>query len=233
MSKNFRKKKSDYLLELALEEQLKHDTEMEKYKICDEVENPHLFSPEHNKRMQEIFKMAEKAEKKNKRLRRFHQVAAGFVLLFCISAFSITQVEAFRLPIIRFFMEIKEKSTLFGASEEKNSGLTENYKEYEPHYVPNGFAVLEVHEEKGTFTIKYLNDQKQQGYKYYFFESMKNTAIDTEDGDTVEIKINGNTAYVVQKGEEVRILMNKDDKRFYLAGTIPYEEAIKVMKSIK
>ena len=92
---------------------------------------------------------------------------------------------------------------------------------------------MEVHEREGEIYIKYLNDQKQQSYSYYFFEDIDNTAVDTEDGDTVEIKINGNQAYAVQKGDEVRILMNKNNKQFYLNGTIPYEEAINVMESIK
>lgn len=233
MSEDLKKRKSDYLLELALEEQLDQDTEMKKYEKIEETEPAHVFSKEHDKRMQEIFKMADKAENKSWKRKRYRQIAAGFALFFCISAFSITQVEAFRLPLVHFFMEIKEKSTLFGARKEMSSGLTENYKEYEPHYVPAGFAVLEVHEGEGEIYIKYLNDQKQQAYSYYFFEETDNTAVDTENGNTVEIKINGNQAYVVQKGDEVNILMNKNNKQFYLNGTIPYEEAIKVMESIK
>ena len=233
MSEDLKKRKSDYLLELALEEQLDQDTEMKKYKKIEAKEPVHVFSKEHDKRMQEIFKKADKAENKSRKRKQYRQIAAGFALFFCISAFSITQVEAFRLPLVRFFMEVKEKSTLFGASKEMDSGVTENHKEYEPHYVPAGFAVLEVHEGEGEIYIKYLNDQKRQAYNYYFFEDVDNIAVDTENSNTVEIKINGNHAYVVQKGDEVNILMNKNNKQFYLNGTIPYDEAIKVMESIK
>ena len=93
--------------------------------------------------------------------------------------------------------------------------------------------MLEVHEGEEEFYIKYLNDQKQQAYSYYFFEDTDNTALDTENGNTIEVRINGNLAYVVEKGDEVRILMDKDNNQFYLNGTIPYEEAIKIMESIK
>ena len=233
MKKNSKKKKNDYLLELALEEQLQHDVEMIKYKSGDEVADPHVFSQEHNNRMQKIFNMVVKSEKMTKRIKIYRQAAAVFVLLLCISAFSIMQVEAFRLPVIRFFMDIKEKSTFLGASNEHNTGLAENYKVYEPYYVPDGFSVLAVHEEKGKFSIKYLNEQKQQGYRYYYFDGIENTAIDTEDGNAVKINIEGNQAYMIQKGKEIRLLMYKDNKQFYLAGTISYEEAIKIMESIK
>lgn len=233
MSKDFKNKKSDYLLELALEEQLEQDVDMKKYKSDAEMDDPHVFSEEHNKRMQKLFKMAEKEEQRPKRLGRYRQMAAGFAAILCLSIFSVTQVEAFRLPVVRFFMDIKEKSTLFGASEEDLIGLTENYKEYEPQYVPDGFSVLKVEEGKGTFCIKYLNDQKNQTYMYYFFDTLENIAVDTEDGDIVELEINGNQAYVVQKEQEIQILMNKNDGRFYLNGTISYEDAVEIMESIK
>ncbi len=233
MGEDLKKKKSAYLLELALEEQLEKDTEMKKYEIIEKTKPAHIFSKEHDERMREIFKMADRVENRSRKRERYHQIAAGFALFFCVITFSITQVEAFRLPFVHFFMEIKEKSTLFGASKEINHGLTKNYKDYEPYYVPAGFTVLEVHEGEGEFYIKYLNEQKQEIYSYYFFRDIDNTAVDTENGNTVEIKINGNQAYVVQKGAEIRILMNKNNKQFFLNGMIPYEEAIKVMESIK
>ena len=233
MSEDIEKKKSNYLLELALEEQWEKDTEMKKYEKIEETEPVHVFSKDHEERMREIFKMADEVENRSRKCKRYRQIAAGFVLFLCIITFSITQVEAFRLPFVRFFMEIKEKSTLFGTGKEINSGLTQNYKDYEPYYVPSGFAVLEVHEGEEEFYIKYLNDQKQQAYSYYFFEDTDNTALDTENGNTIEVRINGNLAYVVEKGDEVRILMDKDNNQFYLNGTIPYEEAIKIMESIK
>lgn len=49
----------------------------------------------------------------------------------------------------------------------------------------------------------------------------------------MEIEIGGNRAYMIQKDEKVSILMNKDNKQFFLSGTISEEEAIKIMESIK
>lgn len=233
MDEEFRKKKSEYLLKLALEEQLQQDADMEKYKSRDEIEAPPIFSEGHNKRMKKIFKMAYKVENKSKRLRAYHRMAAGFLVILCISVYSVTQVEAFRLPIIRFFMDVKEKSTLFGTRKSEESVLTEQHSEYEPKYVPYGFDVQHVEEDEDSFCITYANIQKKQGYRFYFFEDMRNCDVDTEEGFTKSIQINGNQAYIVQKKEEIRVLMNKEIHRFYLAGNIPYEEAIKIMESVK
>ena len=40
MSKDLKQKKSDYLLELALEEQLEQDEDMKKYPLPEDVEHP-------------------------------------------------------------------------------------------------------------------------------------------------------------------------------------------------
>lgn len=233
MSSDLRKKKSDYLLELALEEQMGQDMELEKYRCGNKQENPHVFSENHNRRMRRIFKMADKAEKQGRRLGKHYRIAAGLLLALCISMVLFTQVEAFRLPAVHFFMEIKEKSTMFGVKEKMEQNLTEHYKDYEPRYVPEGFAVKSVNEVEGKVLIGYLNEQKQQEYKFCFFENPGNLDADTEKGITKQITIHGCQAYVIQKGEEIRIIMDKSGKRFYLSGTVSYEEAVKVMESIK
>lgn len=56
MSKDLKQKKSDYLLELALEEQLEQDEDMKKYPLPEDVEHPHVFSEEHEKRMRRFLK---------------------------------------------------------------------------------------------------------------------------------------------------------------------------------
>lgn len=233
MGEDFRKKKSDYLLELALEEQLEHDAELEKYKSDDETTNPHIFSDEHNKRMEKIFKQADKAENKPKRLRRYRQMAAGFALILCISAYSATQVEAFRIPIMRFFTEVKEKSTLFGTNKDEDTALTEHFAEFEPQYVPDGFEVQHIEEDKGGFVINYVNAEKKLSYRFYFYEYIGSSDVDTEDGITKGVEINGNQAHIVQEGEKIRVIMNKDFHRFSLIGDLSYENAVRIMESIK
>ena len=51
MSDDLKRKKSDYLLELALEEQLENDGEMQAYQSGNE--RPHEFSDEHNRKIKE------------------------------------------------------------------------------------------------------------------------------------------------------------------------------------
>ena len=226
MNKDLVQKKNDYLLELALEEQLDHDEDMQKY--SEEVVEPHEFSPEHEARMRELFKKAEKVEKRAGRKRTRIQVAAGIAVVLCCS-----QVDAFRVPVYNFFTEVKEKATRFGVEEKTGQvlELSEKHRVEAPKYIPEGYYVDYMEETKSTFFINYINDESEGMYNFRFQSTITDVVIDTENATTIEI--NGNHAYVVEKDKYVRILMHKNDHLYYLAGAIPCEEAIKIMESIE
>ena len=59
MSDDLKRKKSDYLLELAIEEQLDNDGEMQAYQSGHE--RPHEFSDEHNRKLTDIYNRAERS----------------------------------------------------------------------------------------------------------------------------------------------------------------------------
>ena len=122
MNTELKDKKSDLLLELALEERLEHDPDILRYRSSEELETVHRFSEEHDKRMKKIFKMAERTEKRAARRKRKLQMVAGISLFLCISAVTVSQVEAFRLPIVQFFMEVKERSTLIRSQTDDSLG---------------------------------------------------------------------------------------------------------------
>lgn len=231
MNDDLRKKKSDYLLELALEEQLEIDEEMNAYGTGSIT--PYEFSDEHISKIEEILRIAENKEKRFKRRRKQLQVAVCLVLALSVSAFTVNQVEAFRLPFMRFFSEIKDKSTKFGIQGENNFNLTKNYQQFEPQYIPDGFCVDQVEEGNGTFSIKYMNEQKKQIYTIWFFNENLTREIDTEEAGIVETEINGNETYIIEKKNEVRVWMNIKEQQYFLRGEISIDDAKKVMGSIK
>lgn len=232
MNDDLMKKKSDYLLELALEEQLESDEEMNAYKL--DVESIHTFSDEHNRRVEAIQK---RAEKRNLFPKIFPKKRLQAVVCLCfaltISVFAVTRVEAFRLPIIQFFTEVKEKSTKFIFQGENNTNLTKNYQAYEPGYIPDGYSSSEVSEGKGSFFIKYVNSTGTQSYIFYYYGNPSAIAIDTEEAGVSKVLINGNESYVIEKKGDLKVLMNKDNHQFYIHGELSLEQACKIMESIK
>lgn len=231
-NEKLKRKKSDYLLELAIEEQLEHDDEMNSY---NDMGHAHVFSEEHNKKMQELFKKAEKMERRPRDMKKFRQLVAAVVVVCCLSTVTVMQVDAFRLPFLQFFSEIKDKSILFGVRKENDYNVTEDFAEYEPKYIPKGFNIANVEEdiESGSFYINYIDDENMQTYSFYFFYATDNKAIDSEDSSVNATTIAGNKAYVIQKNDTVRILMYKDNHQYYLQGSISLDDAYKIMESIR
>ena len=212
---------------------MKNDLDMQKYKSGKEAEHLYVFSEEHNERMKTIFKMAEQARKRVERRKRFSRIAAGVAVFFCLSTVMVFQVEAFRLPVIHFFMEMKEKSTLFGSHEESHLGLAEEYRQYEPGYALDGYVVVAVHEDEKGFYIRYEDSTSYKWYTYHYWSKIEGLDVDTENGNVWKETINGNLTVIVQKDDEIRITMSNGMQRFHVSGTISYEEGIKIIESIK
>lgn len=232
MSKDLKQKKSDYLLELALEEQLEQDEDMKKYPLPEDVEHPHVFSEENEKRMKEIFKLADKVENRSYRRKKHFQLAAGIALFLCLTTVTVTQVDAFRLPVFRFFSEVMEKSTYYGV-EEVQTELSSRYQMYEPTYVPEGFHVTKVKEGENYFELHYENETTGSFYDLLFREKLDGFFMDTEDAETEERDINGNRAHLSIKGKDVKILMYIDNHQIFLSGVLDQKEAVKILESIR
>ena len=231
MSRNLDEKKSDYLLELALEEQLENDEDMRHWEQLEQENLPHEFSEQNKKRMRKIFRKAKRIEFYKEHRKRIVKIAASFLVIICASVITVTQVEAFRMPLLDFFYQVKEKSTFFGVSADSGRKLTKNFQEYEPTYKPEGFVVTEVHEEDDEFFLKY-EDEKGRMYKFCYFEKIKNFALDTEATMVSNVEINGNKASIIEKGSETRIIMYEENSIFFLGGTISSEDAYKIIESV-
>lgn len=69
-------------------------------------------------------------------------------------------------------------------------------------------------------------------YMFHYWTKINVVDADNEDGVIHEESINGKPAVIIQKDDEIRISINVEMQRFYLTGTISYEEAVKIMSSI-
>lgn len=231
MNEDFKKKKSEYLLELALEEQLENDPEILKFKSEDELETPHVFSKEHEKKMKEIFRAASRAERRTKNRKYFQRMAAGIAVMLCLSGFTVMNVEAFRVPVVEFLLDISEKYTLL-QPDTNSQTLTKNFQIYEPTYVPVGFQVNKFLEFENRFQIEYINE-KQLWYELTFCQNSRPLSIDTEDTSIENITINEYKAIMKEKKGVIHIIMYKEDSYYELIGTVSYDDSIKILESIK
>lgn len=230
MNDNLTEKKSEYLLELALEERLRQDKDMNKYPLPES--SSYVFSKEHEKRMKKIFKKAKRKEQQSITKRYHQKILVAAILVFCFCTITITQVEAFRIPIVRFFMEIKEKSTLISTTDNNDLNLSAFHEQYKPKFVPEGYVVVGVKENDNGFYIEYENEHTGDKYRYYFWDELEMLDIDSENGIVNEILIADHPATVIQKDDEIRIGLSIGKQRFYVNGKVLYDDAIKILESL-
>ena len=234
MSRKLDIKKMECFLEFALEAQLNSDEETNRYKADEDSSDPHIFSSKHEQKMKDIFKLAEKKERKYRMKRRLHKIVAGAAVFLIAFSVVITNVEAFRVPIFNFFTQVKEKSSFFGASSSDNNlKLTQKLADYEPTFVPDGFSVEYVDEADNMYTIQYLNENLGKWYLLTFKKEISSVAIDTENGITEHFKINGREFVRIEEFNDIRVLMYMNGNQYEVIGNIEFDVIVKILKSIE
>lgn len=238
-----RDKKDEMILTLALLEQMENDEDLKAFDACaDETTGQsgtagqgakqHVFSERHNQRMKEIFKIAARAEKRRKRRRIVKRAAAGLAACICVSTCMVFSSSAFRIPVMNFFTDVKEKYSELVVDKGTKTYVTKNFQEYEPRYVPKGFNVAEVVEEDNFFKIRYVNDN---GQWYYFacYEYSHSANVDTENAVKKEIETGENNITVYVKEGNIQAIMYQNFKQFVISGEIDLAEIQKIFESIK
>lgn len=225
--------KSEMILKLALAEQLEQDPEVAAFLPEKEQEVPHTFSPEHEQKIKKISRMAKRAEHRSERKKRLLQAAACIVVFFGVSTVTIFSVDAFRIPVLSFFVDVREKATQFRITTRDNFPLTEEFAEYEPTYLPEGFDIERINKTDEAISIMYSNGTSGEWYQIIFKNDPSSISFDTEDATTWETLIDGYKTIVVDKNGDLRVTMYADKTHILLTGTISWEEMKKILESIK
>ncbi|MEY8355223.1 DUF4367 domain-containing protein [Lachnospiraceae bacterium 54-53] len=231
MSKQSRSEKNDYLLELALEAQLDEDEEMKLYKD-ENINHEYIFSIDHEAKMKEIFKLAEKKDKMYQRKKLYMKTVASIAIILFLTSLTIANVEAFRIPFMNIFSEIKEKSSIFGVSNGNNIKLTKKFTDYEPTYVPQGFSVEFVKESDDTYMIQYVNEKLDQWYLLTFSLDAASVAMDTEDSVVEYFELNKRQFTKITKGNDKRIIMYMNTSQYEVVGNIDFDTILNILQSI-
>lgn len=178
--------------------------EDESFEYPEELDQKCLKAIEHS------FAKKKRAEKLH-RLRKAGSIAAVLVLV-CAIAFgtAFTAVEAFRVKVLNFALEIKEGDigTALGLSQEAHDSLDSLGGEYgplvllSPSWIPDGYDIDETTYTTASQAIDYINES---GNIISFFQGPITTGsfIDTEDAEPYETTINDCPAYVSIRGEQV------------------------------
>ena len=213
-----------YAVSLAEEEMMK---ELEN-NLDEKVE----FSKEHVANMQKIFKVYRQKLFYKKMVAVTKRVAIFFIIISVVGAISIMSVEAWRIKILNFFIEVKDNHSDIHLREEMSDNNSYKVADITFEYIPDGFTVENTNNTKNNLFIQFTNENN-----LYFSLNINdvdvNLSIDTENADLKKIFLNRVEALLSEK-DTIKILVWHNDKyMFTLIGNIETSELIKIAENIK
>ncbi|NYB73535.1 DUF4367 domain-containing protein [Sedimentibacter hydroxybenzoicus DSM 7310] len=210
-------------------------------KIYEKFQNDEtIVNPNQEELDIKILGMIKDYEKKEKRKKNFILLkkvslkVAVFIGVLAIGfAITFTTVEAFKVTVLNFIFEQKEKFTLISLSDNSNGDIqTKLDTKYYPHYLPEGYEIKNTFITDVRVEILYAN-KNNEIFSYSYFGTDAETGIDTENRTITNVGINGFEGNIFSKDGHRILVFNSDEYIFVVDGYMTQAEIIKVAESIK
>lgn len=228
MENDFKKKKIDKCIELALEEMLMSE---ETDKDEAEGEQPE-FSPEFNLKMEQLIKQCKKNHYHKSRT-RILKPAAVFIAIMLIANLSIMNVSAIRIPVRNFILEIRDKYFILDTRNnvsDINAIENETFRAAIPSYTIDGYSITNIMED-ANLCIEYKNDNGGW-YNFKIFAGAPSNAIDGVSSTKKAITVNDYNGMLIIKEAEINAFLEYKNFQIELTGNIPEDDVMNILKSI-
>lgn len=175
-------------------------------------------------------------QKKKRRHKRIGYLVASIALTFFIGSACIMSVDAWRVKIFNFVLEVTDGAIDFrmdsgddGAKKIKDKDA-ENIA-FRPTYLPEGFELEETEVFPAKVFITFVDKQKHRiNFQSYISEGALVTEFTNEQKEPIEI--GGQEGYIVRKEESKTIIWQNGENAFRLSGDISEEELIRIAESV-
>lgn len=233
---DFKEEYGELLLRRAAILSAEEDKEIyNKFSNDDSIVNPN--QKELDSKILKMIKSYENDMKRKKFLMKLKKITAKtaiFIIIFVIGFFiTFSTVDAFKITVINFYIEQKEKFTSLSLTENNPSpvpsGLTGKYY---PHYLPEGYEISNTFVNEDKVETSYVNKNKEI-INYGYFGIDATAGIDTESRTETSVFINGIQGYIYSKNNHKILAFTREDYIFVIDGFISQEEIIKMAESIK
>ncbi|MFA7079172.1 MAG: DUF4367 domain-containing protein [Syntrophomonas sp.] len=177
----------------------------------------------------------------------FNKVAIVFLISIILLATSTLAVEAVRIKVLNFFVNVQQEYTEIRLKEKSgepsleekdiiSKNVPSNWKNaYAPLAIPVGYSINNSVNNDNFKTIEYANDRNEM-IIYQQFDEQVVSNIDTEKADSIEkITVQGHKGLLVNKDGKRTITWSNDAKVFLIitkASNLQDEDMIKMAESV-
>jgi hypothetical protein len=214
---------------LEEKEKLKDDPEFlpskEAVQKFSQLLDVHLKKPKAYARRQHILKV-------------LNRVAVAMLIIFVILCTTVVTVQAVRVRVLNYLMEIQQEYTSFELKNNENgseggSVAIDWHNAYVPTYIPDGYKVSDSSNSELLRRIEFKNPQ---GLFITYMELSEGNkpALDTENASVIEtISINGHEGTVVVKNSLVTIIWSMNKRMFMIRAQTEKDMAVKMAEGVK
>ncbi len=164
-----------------------------------------------------------------------NRVATLICIILAGLTLTATTVEAFKVPILNFFIRTTEiytniKINRYTASTAPKLPAEWDHQFY-PHYIPEGFEIIKASINNANGRIVYKNEHNNI-ISYTTYIDNQDLFIDSENTVSKDILINGSPAKLLFKNNLSTIIFNNESSLFTLSSDIPEEELITIAEHV-
>ena len=171
-------------------------------------------------------------------LKALNRFAVAMLVVIALLFTTVTSVEALRVRVLNFLMDIQPEYTSFELKEnakgsDGGSTAIDWRKAYVPSYIPAGYEVCDISDGELLRKIEFKN---QQGsfITYTELSAGSKPALDTENASTFEaVSINGHEGTLVVKESLVTIIWEMNDRMFMIRAQTEKDTAVKMAEGVK
>lgn len=198
---------------------------------------PVSFSPQHQKRMQQLFR-AERRKVRCKAWRKYMSYIAMFILVLgIVTSVSVMSVDAWRLNVMNYIIDFNDNYVNIELKNAQENEFPVIFDEIEFYYLPAGFFVeTYMNDEDDNISIQFKDENEPSIYLDFKIVQLPEKMILDKSYSIIEkIEVQGYEALLLKnKIDKNNInLLWYDDKRAYLILTnLDKKETIKIAQNL-
>ena len=192
---------------------------------------PHEFSKGFEQRMNRVRRKERRKEWISAYKKTMKHIAAGFAVFIGIGGILIGSVDAIRVPVLSFILNIGKESSQILTHDDLNVPISDFMSKYLPTYSPDGFVVTSFSEFENGYSIAY---QREDGSSYQIEFNMNTDTFyfNSEDSVLSEIEVDGSPAVVSSHEDYIIVSWPTNGHMYCITGTITQEECVKILESV-
>lgn len=181
------------------------------------------FSPEHEKKMQELF---QKERRKNQKKHSAHTKRLLCVLIACmiVSVGGVCSVGAWRIRLMNFFFTPENPNTTFTFNDDHSYVYSD--KEVYLNYVPEGFVLTDRSDNAPVISRTFSKEDKF--FEFSIYSADGRLSLDTESGALEEITMHGLKGVTTSSNLVNSVILYDDNFVYCFTGNIAQNEIIKI-----